>query len=773
MTTKYTPTSSDHGRSEQSEHKARTVSRRACLSCRERKIKCEGVQNCRNCTTLGVDCVFVPSHRGGKRRRRNLTGDHSPEPMYSHSPSLKGDSVGVHKDNRQVFPANPYEHNSFKQSNVEMDTLPSQISPVPQINAAQNSTPNRFPPPPPPHLVQRHTDPVKYVESQARSDFSAPIMVASAIPSTLHSIQCTLASLQQQINDIRQTQTYVSQRLKSEPDHDSINDSPKPFFAPSSTLLPAPSTKPVSPPPAKLSLATFGINDADLQSYDLPSVPLIVFLIDVYYDCFHPEFAFMLPKAKFLQSVNFETDAAMLQAMFAISCRLTAAETITAGAGAIHPYLVDPMYWVSRCEKWLSRVTHPIAKLKTSLLLAFFAVYDGQQGRARDLMAYARSIIDLHRLDLIDCDNRACTAGQIPLRQSYELLLPTELDRESFRRTFYNLWELQVTAAAMWSSPQDVPPFISTVRMPSCEATYADSLNDYDGNYFVYDDFYEAVFESDATTVEEDLMPLGFVRKRWRFNSACFRIASIKILADTVTQVHDMPADFVDDTDRRVRTLLRKVGGYRAGPMRIHMSLFATHQILYTVILLLHRIRAREKLVFVVQPTPYDAMTNYMENSISRVKSVPASKKTVSSFKALVHASYAAIDMVRTFVECRGGREDSACLKMGPFIGFSLSLCVPIIASKVVLQGVQLPSIKLILGDFANSEPSERTSSTATQSLRDVLDWTDDGILEPELGKPDLEMSIRMMKMLGQIWRGLRHEYEESVALMGRMTKVM
>lgn len=66
----------------------RSVARRACLSCREKKIKCDGedvsrVKNenagdnnnqkptiCTNCKFLGTECVFVRSMRGGRRKRK-------------------------------------------------------------------------------------------------------------------------------------------------------------------------------------------------------------------------------------------------------------------------------------------------------------------------------------------------------------------------------------------------------------------------------------------------------------------------------------------------------------------------------------------------------------------------------------------------------------------------------------------------------------------------------------------------------------------------------
>ncbi|KAK6874863.1 hypothetical protein K6H11_001311 [Candida tropicalis] len=68
----------------------RRVARRACLSCREKKIKCDGepmitvtgadgtnkiiperTRTCSNCRFLDIECVFVQSNRGGKRKKRD------------------------------------------------------------------------------------------------------------------------------------------------------------------------------------------------------------------------------------------------------------------------------------------------------------------------------------------------------------------------------------------------------------------------------------------------------------------------------------------------------------------------------------------------------------------------------------------------------------------------------------------------------------------------------------------------------------------------------
>ncbi|CDK27687.1 unnamed protein product [Kuraishia capsulata CBS 1993] len=65
----------------------RPVARRACLACREKKIKCDGEpppasgvrfsasvpSTCSNCRYSGTECVFIPSNRGGRRKKNTDT----------------------------------------------------------------------------------------------------------------------------------------------------------------------------------------------------------------------------------------------------------------------------------------------------------------------------------------------------------------------------------------------------------------------------------------------------------------------------------------------------------------------------------------------------------------------------------------------------------------------------------------------------------------------------------------------------------------------------
>ncbi|KAG7876401.1 hypothetical protein KL938_004469 [Ogataea parapolymorpha] len=73
----------------------RHVAKRACLACREKKIKCDGelksdesgnksYGKCSNCASSGTECVFVPSKRGG-RRRKNFSVDSATTQSHGYS----------------------------------------------------------------------------------------------------------------------------------------------------------------------------------------------------------------------------------------------------------------------------------------------------------------------------------------------------------------------------------------------------------------------------------------------------------------------------------------------------------------------------------------------------------------------------------------------------------------------------------------------------------------------------------------------------------------
>ncbi|KAK9447436.1 uncharacterized protein V1518DRAFT_84698 [Limtongia smithiae] len=871
------------------DHRVRIVSRRACLSCRERKIKCEGIQDCRNCRNLQVACVFVPSHRGGQRRRRSTApsiaidpppvGDALPAatapvaiapPLVGALPAdpakrqrrrlSAGSSSSTEPEPQQHI---PLSHPSPSHVQVHHHSLLPQLvsahPPIPPSAPLPQSQPQPQPPllgitlPPP--ICQRplrRTSSSLSVSALAPPPLIDPSVVAAPPPpvlsapaqsitvpaDVLNSILRTVDSLKQEVNALKASSAIQAERQQN---YDSVLSALRADLelkdaasttaavaasaaaAATSSMSTASSASPATSTDASLFLPqSMAEHEANLRAVDLPPTEFISFFVDVYYECFHPEFAFMLPKPYFIQSMNVHTDAALYQAMFSISCRFTNTEGLknrasAAAIGSLYPYLTDPMYWVARAERWMTQMTNSIKRLKTTLLLAFSVAYDGDRQRASDLLSYATGIIKAHRLDLIDQPTEhngtryadPNDGGAVPSPELHHEMLPTPLERESFRRMYYMIWEQQVIIATTWSSPQHIPAFPVVMRVPSCEGQFASGLRDWNGKSFDFDEFAAAVYsEKFEFVTPTSVTALGVVIFHYQFNSSCFRLASMRLLAEVMLRTNrDMSDEFIAETERRVRMLLRRIYEFRTD-MSVHMTLFMTHQVLYTTLMLLHRSRAKDRLVFTETPMPLDGLSRYTENPLATAQAAVRSRQTMQSYHALTDAAAAIVGLLRVLVECRDGREDAACIKVGPFMGFSLGLCIPVIVNKILLDGVKLPSIKTLLSDLAlptassvgfdervGGYPSQVTEyqvpalnstdsiSPATDEFSEdasplAVDTTSANSLVlasrgKNLNKSDLDFCVRCMRLIGRMWRGMWREYEESVKLVGRMNKVM
>ncbi|KAK7207378.1 hypothetical protein BZA70DRAFT_11986 [Myxozyma melibiosi] len=740
-------------------HRVRAVSLRACLACRERKIKCDGAQDCHNCRALSIPCVFVPSHRGGKRKRRGTVESQNNNPYRS--ADAESLSRSASPTSHPTAPAQTWTNGpSARQSEGD-----SHQRTALETQALQQSLP---------------------VSTTASQDTSQSLD-SQSLTEALTSIQSTLASLQQQINEIRGVSSRQSQQNanRQQPSRDFFN-SHEPYSDHSVAR----------PYPRKINSISTSLRGSDsaFSAVDLPGVPVIMFLIDAYYNCYHPGHSFMVPKSFLLDTVEFEHDAALLHAMFSVSCRFISKEYPNQASllSIIQQYQTDPMYWVSRAEKWLPAVENPVSKLQTALLLAISAIYDDHQSRANQMLTFASSISETYRLDLIDSEVDA-QGRFIELREEWSnpncpnmhtisQLFPTELEKESCRRLHFMMWELRLLVSTIWYSPRTLPEFPSRVCPPCCEVTYEDHMRDWNGDTFLYEEFEQCVFSDIGPFVIDSASRLGVIKTRWRFNSSCFRLAAGRILAETVSRMQNLTPEFVEDTEHRVRELLYKIYDYRTGPTRIHMSLFSTNMVLYSILIILHRSRARERLVFVVHEGIHGRGKVYEENPIARVHAAASNAEAMKSFEVMLDAATSICEMVNVLIECKGGgREDVAFLSMSPFVAYSLGLCLPVIASKIVLDGIQLPSIGQILGkidrtgltdgaEISLSDAAEITGGIGTQRVRENVRINRE---EQALARNDLDLYLRCIRKLGDIWSVFRTDYEECAGLVQQIEKYL
>ncbi|KAK9469995.1 uncharacterized protein V1510DRAFT_424288 [Dipodascopsis tothii] len=477
---------------------------------------------------------------------------------------------------------------------------------------------------------------------------------------------------------------------------------------------------------------------------------VVTFFVDVYYDCFHPSYPFMLPRDDFQRAVCLETDTPLVHAMLAIACRFVAADSQRSAASflrtTVHPYMLDPMYWLGRAAKYDSHLVRPAGRLKLALLLAYSAAFDGHHARARDLLAGGRQAFRDAGFDHLDSADRALRARADELAGSRSLL-PLPLERESVRRTYYMIWELGVLLAAVYSAPGDVVPFNAAVRMASCDAVYAGSLRDWNGYSFHWDDFHQLVFTySPETPVHA-----------YKLNSASFRTAAVNVLAQVVAAPDRLTDDDVDVLDWRVRCLLSKIFKYRTGPKRLHMTLFVTHQMLYTALVLLHRTRAAPALVFAVHAAGCDGLAAYAENAPATAAG-PHPPPVARSYATLVDATAELVAMLHTLIACNDGREDAALFRVSPFLGVILAACVPVIASRLVLDAVR--------PDPPPPECAPLAPEDHIPTLRALLMRTR---MPDAPTRADLDLCVRSLGRLSDVWGVLRPALADANAIVARI----
>lgn len=116
----------------------RSVARRACLACREKKVKCDGVQVCRNCQQANIQCIFVKSNRGGRRTTsKNMMSMESPtqsdHSIYPSSTTFQQPTIENHHNSQQLFADIPMMNNNSAQF-MQIPSLDSNIDVIEKRN---------------------------------------------------------------------------------------------------------------------------------------------------------------------------------------------------------------------------------------------------------------------------------------------------------------------------------------------------------------------------------------------------------------------------------------------------------------------------------------------------------------------------------------------------------------------------------------------------------------------------------------------------------------
>ncbi|CAN6640181.1 hypothetical protein TRVA0_018S00430 [Trichomonascus vanleenenianus] len=424
----------------------RTVSRRACLSCREKKIKCDGIQVCRNCAQLKIECVFVKSHRGGRRTLKNKSqAQPAPPPTLNnhqpHPPQLSGGGGGVLSEVHHH-----HHHHRLGGPRMAATVVSHEAGGAVQAHLQPQQQPQHYTPP-----VSSQMPAV--VDIGPLVDSKPPQYTQLMASPTPHmSLEERLASLE-----------AVVARLSKQ--------SPQVFSEP--------------------WLPEWRLSESAFDTLFLPHHRIATKLVDLYFDTFHLTYPFLYPRTQFFRYLNLPTDIALVFAMFSVSCKfLDGFEW----QGVHFPaYYKDQSYWIALAERHmdtLSATTH----VKTLVILAHALHTPDSFAHAHRCVEDAKSVVKLHRLG-----ERPATARKgDPAAENAALRGSTaqKLERESLVRTLWHVWTTDLYTS-LWNSSDEkhFPAFDSEMALPVSNRLYRNALDGWDLRVLRWSDFETAMLK--------------------------------------------------------------------------------------------------------------------------------------------------------------------------------------------------------------------------------------------------------------------------------------
>ncbi|KAJ6061647.1 uncharacterized protein N7446_005767 [Penicillium canescens] len=120
----------------------------ACLNCRVARIRCDGQKPCGLCASKGKECSYVPSRRGGPRRKKHQS--HSPEPRIQQDDAQHPNSLLDPNVDKRPFMFDQFDLLSIPAAGLQaldpMDLSPSLKVPIPSkaINFLRGQTQNQI-----------------------------------------------------------------------------------------------------------------------------------------------------------------------------------------------------------------------------------------------------------------------------------------------------------------------------------------------------------------------------------------------------------------------------------------------------------------------------------------------------------------------------------------------------------------------------------------------------------------------------------------------------
>lgn len=494
----------------------RLVSRQACLNCRERKIKCNGVHVCRNCKQLDLDCIFVKSNRGGNRKRNSLKSNNEQSASLGSDLATASSPVILFYDgsNDAELANHPTSDNTTTPSSLDVNM--SSFSVV--------------------------TEPVE--DSDSISIFTKRKEISES-PQTVISDEdkhrAAIASFQLGLDEI---QTKVN-NLKS----------PLLQRIPSSSAT------------TTFEVRKLFTNDPQqLKDLDLPSLEIIEYFIDLYYEYFYPNQNFLLPKSCAFSVISIKTDVTIFHSIFAVVCRF--ADDDHCAKLDIHPYMRDCFYWIAQFEKHRKHM-FPFLLMKSMLLIGmvYTSCEDSTSVNALKIIQEALQVCRWHNLD----KKYYCTTYELTKADGERKLrsfTPQQLMiRESHIRSIWELWKLQLQLAILDNDKSQIPPFNGDLCLPVSDEHYYSEFRNWDYKYSFWHDVDADLLNicNDDTTLlgsaftDDEIDNNTGSLEKVLYSSSSLYVITANLLSLTFKLNMPINEDFIRAIENRVQILYSKI----------------------------------------------------------------------------------------------------------------------------------------------------------------------------------------------------------------------
>lgn len=330
--------------------------------------------------------------------------------------------------------------------------------------------------------------------------------------------------------------------------------------------------------------------DEAKRCYDLPSVEIVMFYVDLYYEYFHPNHCFLLPKKSVMRYVSFKADAALLHAMFAVACRFVTSHPDRCKTVDLQDYHKDPVYWVDLFQKHRQCMfTTPL--IKALLLVGMAMGADNNLQRSADFADEAYQLCCWNNMD-----KRFSRTAEISNMNNKKLLqgFSTQqlLHRESVIRTVWEVWKFRVQIALFFNDPNMIPAFNGDMCLPLSDALYENELEGWDFKRPFWSDL-------DATLLDETAGQTSgnAGSEQGLYTGSSMHIVCVNLLALVFKHGVSMSPAVLSALEERLKMLYKKVPPVTGSKAQGQGYLMA-HEALYGATLLLHKNKASPFSVF-------------------------------------------------------------------------------------------------------------------------------------------------------------------------------